>query len=80
MEPATYYTLSSHEIEAALYNGLIQFHANGESVGCRWVKYGVHLLWNAVHQETAHTIVSIVNSDQMAGFVQLIGTSQACRT
>ena len=75
----THHSLCRHEIDAALNNGLVEFHATKIVRRSKNKTTKMHLLGNTIHEQPTHTVVTIVDRDPVAGLVELVGGSETRR-
>jgi hypothetical protein len=72
----TYDAFSLHEVNPTLDYSFVEFHAaQGPSDVNNCCRSVGSSLGDAIHQQTTHSVIAIVNGNQMASFVQLIGGS-----
>lgn len=69
----THNPLGFHQVQAALYDVLVELHANV----CQDRRYDdlimIDSLWYTVHEKTTHAIIAVIYRDEMSCFVKLIG-------
>jgi hypothetical protein len=72
----TYNTLLSHKIYSALHDCFVKFHTR---IKYKWDRANLklNLLRDAIHQEPPHSVISIVNGDEVPSFIKLVGACQS---
>ena len=77
-----YHTLGSHQVKTPLNNVLVKLHTlvnRAVRLPSKRESQKSNILGDSIHEETTHTIVAVVDSDQMSGLVQLVRACQSSR-